>query len=409
MALRFGKRASLGHAGTPGVPMSGRSSRRRPDGPEDANPLNRRLPAEVVSRRRRVALPTAVEAAEDAPVTLDRKAVFALKPPQREKWLKKALKQVADSQIRSSDLYDVIASTRFAEDIPYKLGQKMARAVQQQLSLFSGKQQRFLSAEATLVLKFGKAAQQGADASEAPGNGWAAPEAGVVAAPPQTSAEEMMARCRAFVRERMQERGEAGEPENGNGLDGPVAAPSATATLVAVPGPAATTAASAPAAAVAVAGAADGGAGTGAAARAGGSSSPSCSSDDRRRRKKPDSGEEAPGRGSPRSGRASSPQAGRSGSGARRRAASASSSSSSPAPAKKAGSSSPDTKRQGKRGAQRKRKPSPSSSSSSSPSRSLDREAKEKAKRKAEQRRKRQRSSSSSDASGKHKSKRSQR
>eukprot|EP00420_Gonyaulax_spinifera_P005252 CAMPEP_0197940652 /NCGR_PEP_ID=MMETSP1439-20131203/121604_1 /TAXON_ID=66791 /ORGANISM="Gonyaulax spinifera, Strain CCMP409" /LENGTH=175 /DNA_ID=CAMNT_0043563831 /DNA_START=70 /DNA_END=594 /DNA_ORIENTATION=+ len=175
--------------------MSGRPSRRRPDGPEDANPLNRRLPAEVVSRRRRPE-PAAVEAAEDVPVTVERKSVFGLKAAQREKWLKKALKQAADNQIRASDLYDVIASTRFVDDIPYKMGQKMARAVRQQLNLFSGKQQRFLSADAALVKKFGDAEPEAEEKAE-----------DVQAKEKEASAEvsnqmeEMMARCRAFVRE----------------------------------------------------------------------------------------------------------------------------------------------------------------------------------------------------------------
>jgi len=218
-------------ASPPGPPMSGRPSRRRPDGPEDANPLNRRLPAEVVSRRRRVEPPAAAEADESAIVTLDRKTVFALKPPQREKWLRKALKQVAESLIRSSDIYDVIASTRFTEDVPYKLGQKMARAVQQQLTLFSGKQQRILSAEATLAVKFGKAPEgepeAGKAAEEAPADAPSAEAPG--------TAEEMMARCRAFVRERLKERdGEAPaeQPPGGGGAEAAAedAAPAAEAS-----------------------------------------------------------------------------------------------------------------------------------------------------------------------------------
>lgn len=177
-----------------------------------------------------------MEASEDVPVTLDRKAIFGLKAAQREKWLKRALKQAAENQIRASDLYDVIASTRFADDIPYKLGQKMARAIRQQLSLFSGKQQRFLSADAALVKKFGQD-EEPEETAEA-----AKEKEAAQAAETTTQMEEMMARCRAFVREKMQERGERanqGEAEpaepqqepNGSAATLPTSMPSAAAGL----------------------------------------------------------------------------------------------------------------------------------------------------------------------------------
>jgi len=173
--------------------------------------------------------PAAVEAAEGATVTLERKAVFALKPPQREKWLKKALKQAAGGQIRASDLYDVIASTRFTEDVPHGLGQRMARAVQQQLSLFSGKQQRFLSSEATLALKFGRPpAEQDPGAGKVPGGDPDPPEGAGAEGPQGTMEEEMMARCRAFVRERLRERGGSAE-EHGEGAEGEAGAEPAEA------------------------------------------------------------------------------------------------------------------------------------------------------------------------------------
>lgn len=180
--------------------MSGRSSRRRPDGPEDANPLNRRLPAEVVSRRRPQQV-AQVETTDDS-VPLDRKVVFLMKPDKRQKWLTKALKQAGEGLVRASDLYDVIASTRFAEDVPYKLGQKMNRAVQQQLDLFSGKQQRYLSTESLLSTKFGKVSAPEPEVEETANEGTDEGEAAV------SQMEEMMARCRAFVREKMTERGE---------------------------------------------------------------------------------------------------------------------------------------------------------------------------------------------------------
>lgn len=173
--------------------MSGRVSRRRPDGPEDANPLNRRIPAEVVSRRRRT--PAAGEGEDD--VSLDRKSVFALKPPQRAKWLAKALKGVADSVLRASDVYDLVANSRFVEDVPYKLGKNMARTVQQQLTLFSAKQQRFLVTEAALGQKFGMTPEEEKELEVS-----VDVKANDGTADDSMQMEDMMARCRAFVREK---------------------------------------------------------------------------------------------------------------------------------------------------------------------------------------------------------------
>jgi len=131
---------------------------------------------------------------------IDRKAVFSMKPERRAKWLTKALKQAADGLLRASDIYDVISSTRFAEDIPYKMGSKMNSAVQEHLPLFSGKQQRYLSSESTLSVKFGK--KKEVNAMESSQDDKAAEEKS------EAQMEEMMARCRAFVREKMLERGE---------------------------------------------------------------------------------------------------------------------------------------------------------------------------------------------------------
>lgn len=149
----------------------------------DANPLVNRLPAEVVSRRKPRAEPAFVEV-EGGSVTIDRKTIFAMKPEHRAKWLFKALKHAAVGEVRANDVYDVIASNRFVEDLPPKVGRKMGRAVQEQMDLFSTKQRRFLTSEAVLVSKFG--AQESAE----------------------SKMEDMMARCRAFVREKAMERGD---------------------------------------------------------------------------------------------------------------------------------------------------------------------------------------------------------
>jgi len=177
----------------------------RQDG-TDANPMHKRLPAQVVGRRRRADPPP-----EDGLTTLDRKAVFAMKAEQKAKWLTRVLKQAADGACRPSDLYDIIASSRFAEELPVKVGRKMAKAVKDQLALFSVKQQRSLSGEATLLVKFADAAPEAPEASSAKEE--TQPASG---GPEGDLAEDMMARCRAFVRERMAARGE-GNPEDGGG------------------------------------------------------------------------------------------------------------------------------------------------------------------------------------------------
>uniref|UniRef100_A0A7S1AFL3 Uncharacterized protein n=1 Tax=Noctiluca scintillans TaxID=2966 RepID=A0A7S1AFL3_NOCSC len=174
----------------------------------DANPMKRRVPAESISRRRRVE-PQPPE--KDAVLTVDRKAIFVMKPDQRAKWLIKALKQASEGRIRTSDLYDVIVSTRFIEDVPVRAGRKMERAVREQLSLFSGKQQRFLSSEAAITVKFGQ------QADDAPGQ---ADEAPGVTEQAESRAEEMMARCRDFVREKMVERGELGSAPSAGEIPG---------------------------------------------------------------------------------------------------------------------------------------------------------------------------------------------
>jgi len=178
--------------------------------PRDANPMYRRLPAEVVSRRRHREA-TGIDG-EDL---INRKAVFVLKPEQRLKWLTKALRQAEDGRMRPSDLFNVVSSSRFADNLPPKLGKKMGRALCEQLSLFTGKQQRFLAEQAAINTRFGGVANGSITAVTGPG-----PPAGRTAA--VTDPDEIMARCRAFVRDKQRERGErlpgideqTTEPEN---------------------------------------------------------------------------------------------------------------------------------------------------------------------------------------------------
>jgi hypothetical protein len=169
----------------------------------DANPMVNALPAQVIGRRRNRGPPQAEK--EGDVVTIDRKVVFSMKPDIRAKWLKNALVHIAQQQIRASDIYEIIASSRFVDGVQQKLGQKMAQSLQDQLGLFSVKQKRSLSSEAALLLKFELAqpapTKEPADADQKGRNG-----ASVGA--PAEGIEDMMQRCRAFVREKMSERDE---------------------------------------------------------------------------------------------------------------------------------------------------------------------------------------------------------
>ena len=177
---------------------------RRPDGPEDANPMNRRLPAEVVSRRKgeNRAHPGKAAKEEVAPshLSTDLKQVLAMKPEARSKWLSKAVQQAhpQDGRLSPKSIYEIIAHTKFVKDISEKLGQRMYRVLHANLSLFSTKQQKFLEKECALAKQF-------ATAAFAPAPGAEEEEEVTTAA---DAMEDMMARCRAFVRERQSERGE---------------------------------------------------------------------------------------------------------------------------------------------------------------------------------------------------------
>mmetsp|Transcript_81362 Transcript_81362/g.154433 ORF Transcript_81362/g.154433 Transcript_81362/m.154433 type:complete len:335 (+) Transcript_81362:119-1123(+) len=141
--------------------------------PDDANPLNRRLPAEVVSRRRK---PERKEPEEEAPLIVDRAQVLAMKPEQRVKWLSKAFQRGQEGKVQMTTIYDIVAHTKFAGGASDKFGHKMYRVVHSNLSLFSQKQQRFLESECKLAKDFKEyksragqteAAEDGEDAEDA--------------------------------------------------------------------------------------------------------------------------------------------------------------------------------------------------------------------------------------------------
>lgn len=137
---------------------------------EDANPMNRRLPAEVVTRRRPPTKAPKVEEKKDEDVVVELKAAVAIKAEARPKWLTKAFKQAEESKSVVSELYTIVSSQKYAKGLPEKIGRKLLAIIHDNLSAFSEKQQRFL-----------KSKDEEVDAA--------------------SRMEEMMARCRAFVRE----------------------------------------------------------------------------------------------------------------------------------------------------------------------------------------------------------------
>lgn len=148
--------------------------------PDDANPLNRRLPAEVVSRRRKV---EKVEK-EETPLATDRGQVLAMKAEHRLKWLSKALQKCHEGRIPVNTVFDIVTHAKFTSDANDKLGAKMYRAVRANLSLFSSKQQRYLQDdECKLVEMFKRTLRGGGDAADPAAGGVAAGSSGDADAP----------------------------------------------------------------------------------------------------------------------------------------------------------------------------------------------------------------------------------
>eukprot|EP00811_Abedinium_folium_P002175 NODE_11994_length_1253_cov_1.762877.p1 GENE.NODE_11994_length_1253_cov_1.762877~~NODE_11994_length_1253_cov_1.762877.p1 ORF type:complete len:357 (-),score=104.20 NODE_11994_length_1253_cov_1.762877:181-1251(-) len=165
-------------------------------GADDANPMNRSLPAEVVSRRRRVER----EEKEETPLVTDRSQVLAMKPEQRAKWLSKVLQRGQEGKAPLNTVYDIVAHQKFASDLADGVGRRMYRILMQNLAIFSQRQQRFLEGECRLAQLF-----------KAPGG--AASSSSVT-----ETTEEMMARCRNFMRQKLNERkrGEGGSSDDGD-------------------------------------------------------------------------------------------------------------------------------------------------------------------------------------------------
>lgn len=110
--------------------------------PDDANPMNRRLPAEVVTRKKQSTKKEEKE--ESSALQVDPKQVHGMKPEHRMKWLAKALQKCQEGKAEKTAIYDIMTHAKFSHDCSSKLGAKMYRLVRAHAVLFSQKQQKFL-------------------------------------------------------------------------------------------------------------------------------------------------------------------------------------------------------------------------------------------------------------------------
>lgn len=157
--------------------------------PNDANPMNRRVPAEVVARRSHKSKNVVDE------VTVDLKTAGALKPDSRPKWLSKACKMAAEGRVTPSELYNVIVSRKFGGGLPDRIGRKLGLVVRANIKLFSEKQQRYLgTGDCPLMAHL--ISDEGATA-----DGEVDDDHGEEAEDTAARTESMMAKCRAFVRQ----------------------------------------------------------------------------------------------------------------------------------------------------------------------------------------------------------------
>jgi len=165
--------------------------------PRDANPMFKRLPAEVVSRRRPQAMQQ--ESMQVVAASVDLEQVLQRKPEGRAKWLAKALQQAQDGRLEVQSLYDIVSCQRFCEDLTDKVGRKMYRALHASSEVFSSKQRKILQKDCPLAQLYSATAwgEKDGDAEE---TSKAEAQANLM--------EDMMARCRDFVRFKQTERGE---------------------------------------------------------------------------------------------------------------------------------------------------------------------------------------------------------
>jgi len=154
----------------------------------------------------------AKRAPESYSFVVDIKSVLAMKPEQRVKWLSKACRKVGDGEANVKHVYDVLSNRKLVADMTEKVGRRMVRVLREHLYLFSEKQQRVLTEDSALATRF--TIEDRSEDDDEPDDA-ARPSTRVDEAAART--EEMMARCRDFVREKAgtfeQRRREAEEAE----------------------------------------------------------------------------------------------------------------------------------------------------------------------------------------------------
>jgi len=137
---------------------------------------------------------------EAAGVELDPKKVLKMEPEERASWLSTACRVASEGAVKVSQLYNVLASEKFADGLNEKVGKRMHRTMLKYLHIFSDKQQRYLK-QCGLARDFGlndkEASKELPDVKPARRKSQSDEDAAV-------RMEEMMARCRNFVREKAQ-------------------------------------------------------------------------------------------------------------------------------------------------------------------------------------------------------------
>lgn len=137
---------------------------------EDANPLNKRLPAEVISRRR-APEKKKVEDKNPEEVQVDLRTACSLRPDARLKWLGRACKMAEEGKASVTELFDIVSSRKFAAGLPSKVARRIVACVHEYSELFSEKQARHLkSDEWALNAHYGERADADADAAEEDGD-----------------------------------------------------------------------------------------------------------------------------------------------------------------------------------------------------------------------------------------------
>ncbi|CAE7687544.1 Eif4e1b [Symbiodinium microadriaticum] len=137
---------------------------------------------------------------EAAGVELDPKKVLKMEPEERASWLSTACRVASEGAVKVSQLYNVLASEKFADGLNEKVGKRMHRTMLKYLHIFSDKQQRYLK-------QCGLARDFGLNDKEAPNKEVADVKPRRKSQSDEDAAvrmEEMMARCRNFVREKAQ-------------------------------------------------------------------------------------------------------------------------------------------------------------------------------------------------------------